>query len=159
MGESWRSWEYDFPPFFTLQPVDKTRLQQISGWSKVILAFCQAQNISSIDVNSSLFKNDKINRSLSSSDIHSIFEALVASGQLKCAHSGDKSKVIVLWKSISGWADTIYRTMQLALPRCLTLSMVMTQRRNHFTSKATSSSVKHYFIYNLLEKPKCFTTM
>ena len=86
MSETWRTWEYDFPPFFTLQPVEKTRAQQISAWAKVILAFCQAQNISSIDVNSSLFKNERISRSLSSSDISSIFESLVAAGQLKYAH-------------------------------------------------------------------------
>lgn len=112
MSETWRTWEYDFPPFFTLQPVEKTRAQQISAWAKVILAFCQAQNISSIDVNSSLFKNERISRSLSSSDISSIFESLVAAGQLKYAHNGDKSKVIVLWKSISSWADSIYAWAQ-----------------------------------------------
>ena len=74
MSTTWRTWEYDFPPFFTLQPVEKTRTQQINSWAKVILSYCESENISSLDITNKLFKNDKIDRALSNEDINQIFQ-------------------------------------------------------------------------------------
>ena len=109
---SWRTWEYDFPPFYTLQPVQKTRTQQINSWANIILAYCKSKNISTLDNTSKLFKNEKINRNLSNDAINQIFQELVKNGQLKFANNDDKNTVIVLWKSISTWAELIYSWAQ-----------------------------------------------
>lgn len=116
MSTTWRTWEYDFPPFFTLQPVEKTRTQQINSWAKVILSYCESENISSLDITNKLFKNDKIDRALSSEDINQIFHQLVKKGQLKYATdvngSEIKTTVIVLWNSVSTWANLIFEWAQ-----------------------------------------------
>ena len=116
MSSDWRTWEYDFPPFFTLQPVSQTRSQQINSWAKIILSYCKSNSISSIDITDKLFKNDKISRSLSNEEISTIYQELVKSGQLKYAKDlngiENKSSVIVLWKSVATWADLIFKWAQ-----------------------------------------------
>ena len=62
-------WQYEFPPFFTLQTNLDTRAKQIEAWCDLVLDFYRHQKIYSMDVNeaqsSPLFYNSKINRILS----------------------------------------------------------------------------------------------
>eukprot|EP01138_Halocafeteria_seosinensis_P003467 gb/GECG01003543.1/.p1 GENE.gb/GECG01003543.1/~~gb/GECG01003543.1/.p1 ORF type:complete len:117 (+),score=12.69 gb/GECG01003543.1/:1-351(+) len=57
---------YDFPPFFTIQPSDETRMKQLEQWRKFILHWVQhnaAKEAMLVDVHSfPLFKNDRIHR-------------------------------------------------------------------------------------------------
>ena len=105
----WKTWEHNFPPFFTLQPVQSTRNKQITSWGEIIKNYTKSKNISTIDLSCEIFKNNQINRSLSSNDIISIFKQLSNLEVVKFCQSAlnSKDKVIVLWRPLSAWADLI----------------------------------------------------
>lgn len=58
-------WQYDFPPFFTVQPNTDTRRKQLEAWCDLVLAYHRATKTYLLDVNeaqsSPLFCNSKIN--------------------------------------------------------------------------------------------------
>ncbi|CAK5075294.1 unnamed protein product [Meloidogyne enterolobii] len=58
-------WQYDFPPFFTLQPNLQTRDKQLKSWSRLVLDYCQFNKIYSANFeeisNSELFNNRRLN--------------------------------------------------------------------------------------------------
>lgn len=67
-GFQW-PWQYEFPPFFTLQPNSDTRSKQIEAWCDLVLAYYRANRTFIMDLNeaaqsSPLFYNSKINRIL-----------------------------------------------------------------------------------------------
>ena len=66
-GFQW-PWQYNFPPFFTIQPNLDTRSKQIDAWCSLVLEFHKHSKKYELDVKeataSSLFRNDKINRIL-----------------------------------------------------------------------------------------------
>jgi len=53
---------YDFPPFFTLQPVESTRTKQLQVWRRIILSwFSERPNENLLVLDSfNLFHNTKI---------------------------------------------------------------------------------------------------
>lgn len=59
-------WQYEFPPFFTLQTNLDTRSKQLEGWCDLVLAYYRHIKGFTMDVNeaqtSPLFNNAKINR-------------------------------------------------------------------------------------------------
>ncbi len=59
-------WQYDFPPFFTLQTNSDTRSKQTEAWCDLVLDYYRHIKSYSADVNealsSPLFYNSKINR-------------------------------------------------------------------------------------------------
>ena len=58
-------WQYDFPPFFTIQPNTDTRRKQLDAWCDLVLAYHRTTKSYLLDVNealsSPLFYNSKIN--------------------------------------------------------------------------------------------------
>ena len=62
-------WQYDFKPFYTIQPNLDTRTKQLEAWCELVLAYHQHTKAYVMDVNealsSELFYNAKINRILS----------------------------------------------------------------------------------------------
>ena len=75
----------NFPPFFTLQPVETTRLKQLSLWKKLIMDwFSKPENHSQQSVivldSFALFFNDKIDRRLNPEERIAVAEHLIASG-------------------------------------------------------------------------------
>ncbi|PWY97702.1 ESCRT-II complex, vps25 subunit [Testicularia cyperi] len=136
---------HSFPPFYTLQPNPTSRSQQLSQWRSLILDFCRHYRIftlsisptsasaasslsgapgvydaatsdsSASDPHRSLFKNSKIQRSLSTESIRTIFADLVSHKQAvwedvpasaKSTVSG--TRISVYWKTPQEWGDSIY---------------------------------------------------
>lgn len=104
-------WQYQFPPFFTLQLNPETRAKQVTAWKTLILSYCKKNKTYLLDVRESdqipLFNNSSINRKLEQSMIISILTELQKSGN---ASSLDKSKYRweIYWHTLSEWASIIY---------------------------------------------------
>ena len=79
-------WQYNFPPFFTLQPHPETRAKQVQAWKNLIIEYCKKGKLYMIDVRESsnlpVFNNSSINRKLEESVIISILSELQKSGHV-----------------------------------------------------------------------------
>ncbi|KAK0423565.1 hypothetical protein QR680_008212 [Steinernema hermaphroditum] len=104
-------WQYDFPPFFTLQPTLTTRDKQLEAWSRLILDYCQFHKIYSLDVieasNSELFNNIRLNRKLDSDGIVAVFEYLEHKQHVEWIDK-EKTRCHIYWRRPSEWGDLIY---------------------------------------------------
>ncbi|XP_056641410.1 vacuolar protein-sorting-associated protein 25 [Diorhabda sublineata] len=104
-------WQYNFPPFFTLQPHPETRAKQVTAWKSLILNYCEKTKTYTIDVRETnqnpLFNNTTINRKLEQDVIISILSELQKSGN---AAPVDKSKNRweIYWHTLEEWASIIY---------------------------------------------------
>lgn len=104
-------WQFDFPPFFTIQPNLATREKQLEAWSRLIIDYCQHNKIYSIDLDeiskSDLFNNTKLNRRLDSSGIRIVFDYLE---QQKHVEWKDKAKrrCNIYWRRPDEWGQLIY---------------------------------------------------
>lgn len=82
-------WQYDFPPFFTLQPNEETRRKQMDAWCQLVLSYFQNKKETNLDVSSlstthkDLFCNSKINRKANSQLIEAILNELYRRGNLE----------------------------------------------------------------------------
>ncbi|EYU29062.1 hypothetical protein ABFS82_05G113400 [Erythranthe guttata] len=101
---------FNYPPYFTLQPVRDTRDKQIQLWKELILDYCRTQKIFvvGLDEDFPLFSNPVIERSLSNEAREAFLSAVVSEGR---AEWTDKSrrKCLLLWHRIQDWADLIIR--------------------------------------------------
>lgn len=103
---------YSMPPFFTIQPVAETRAKQMKMWIDLIIAFQKANGRSEIntekDFGLPLFKNSKINRSLSVEGIRTVLEDMVARGY---GEWQDDNKIVcsTTERSVEDWAQLIYK--------------------------------------------------
>ncbi|KAL7150502.1 hypothetical protein ABFS83_05G116800 [Erythranthe nasuta] len=101
---------FNYPPYFTLQPVRDTREKQIQLWKELILDYCRTQKIFvvGLDEDFPLFSNPVIERSLSNEAREAFLSAVVSEGR---AEWTDKSrrKCLLLWHRIQDWADLIIR--------------------------------------------------
>ncbi|KAL0304912.1 UNVERIFIED_CONTAM: Vacuolar protein sorting-associated protein 25 [Sesamum angustifolium] len=70
---------FNYPPYFTLQPVRETREKQIQLWKELILDYCRTQKIFvvGLDEDFPLFSNPVIERSLSHEAREAFLSALV----------------------------------------------------------------------------------
>ncbi|XP_073051935.1 vacuolar protein sorting-associated protein 25-like isoform X2 [Primulina eburnea] len=101
---------FNYPPYFTLQPVRETRDKQIQLWKELILDFCRTQKIFSIGLEEDfpLFSNPGIERSLSHEAKEAFLSALVSEGRAEWLDKGNR-KCLILWHRIQDWADLILR--------------------------------------------------
>lgn len=101
---------FNYPPYFTLQPVRETREKQIQLWKELILEYCKTQKIFvvSLEEDFSLFSNPVIERSLSHEAREAFLSALVAEGRAEWLDKSHR-KCLVLWHRIQDWADIIVR--------------------------------------------------
>ncbi|KAK4364703.1 hypothetical protein RND71_016061 [Anisodus tanguticus] len=83
---------FNYPPYFTLQPMRETREKQIQLWKELIIDFCRTQKIFVIGLEEDfpLFSNPAIESRAEWMD----------KGHRKC---------LVLWHSIQDWADLIVK--------------------------------------------------
>ena len=85
---SW-PWQYNFPPFFTLQPNKETRRKQMDAWCQLVLGYFLSKKQTSVDISSlmtpqcELFNNPKINRKASPQLVQAIFDELHKRGNLE----------------------------------------------------------------------------
>ncbi|XP_055698509.1 vacuolar protein-sorting-associated protein 25 [Phlebotomus papatasi] len=108
MGEFEWPWEYNFPPFFTMQPHDKTREHQLKVWTDLVLKYQKHKNEAILTVNQDtpLFSNDTIKRQLSPDARLQILEELQKTGN--AAPLDKKTRWEIYWYTLDEWADKIY---------------------------------------------------
>lgn len=115
MSEIQWPWQYNFPPFFTLQPNEETRKKQLDAWRSLVLEYHKSSKSCILDVQeadgSPLFFNAVISRKLSPEGINAVLEFLQKNGN---AEPLDKTKVrwLILWHTLAEWADIIYQHAQ-----------------------------------------------
>ncbi|KAM3336579.1 hypothetical protein ACQJBY_030536 [Aegilops geniculata] len=99
---------FNYPPYFTLQPVRETREKQVQLWKELILDYCRSQKIYiiSLEEDFPLFSNPKIERSLSYEAKEAFLAALVSEGRAEWIDKGHK-KCLILWLRIQDWANYI----------------------------------------------------
>jgi ESCRT-II complex subunit VPS25 len=100
---------FNYPPYFTLQPVKDTREKQIQLWKELVLDYCRTQKIFIVEPeNFPLFTNSGIERSLSHEAREVFLSALVSEGRAEWMDKGHR-KCLVLWHRIQDWADLVLR--------------------------------------------------
>lgn len=104
-------WQYNFPPFFTLQPHTDTRTKQIALWKALVLDYCKATKQFILDVREvshhPLFNNSNINRKL---DIEFILAILSDMCRTENAAPIDKqqNRWEIYWHTLEEWGNIIY---------------------------------------------------
>lgn len=99
---------FNYPPYFTLQPVRDTRDKQVQLWKDLILDYCRTQKLFVIGLEEDfpLFLNPVIERSLSHEAREAFLSALVSEGRAEWLDKGHR-KCLILWHRIQEWADII----------------------------------------------------
>ncbi|XP_039142674.1 vacuolar protein sorting-associated protein 25-like [Dioscorea cayenensis subsp. rotundata] len=99
---------FNYPPYFTLQPVRETREKQVQLWKELILDYCRNQKVFVVGLEEDfpLFSNPVIERSLSHEAKVLFLSALVNEGRAEWMDKGHK-KCLILWMRIQDWADYI----------------------------------------------------
>ncbi|XP_068643542.1 vacuolar protein sorting-associated protein 25 [Aristolochia californica] len=99
---------FNYPPYFTLQPVRETRVKQVQLWKELILEYCRCQKIFVISIEEEfpLFSNPVIERSLNHEARKVFLSALVSEGRAEWMDKGHK-KCLILWQRIEDWANSI----------------------------------------------------
>ncbi|KAJ4962162.1 hypothetical protein NE237_022101 [Protea cynaroides] len=101
---------FNYPPYFTLQPLKDTQQKQVQLWKELILDYCRTQKIFVIGLEDDfpLFSNSAIERSLSHEARDIFLSGLVSDGRAEWMDKGHK-KCLILWLRIQDWADCILR--------------------------------------------------
>eukprot|EP00850_Spirogloea_muscicola_P019294 SM000187S03911 [mRNA] locus=s187:136779:138424:- [translate_table: standard] len=99
---------YNYPPYFTLQPVKDTREKQVQLWKELILQYCKQQKIFRVNLDEEfpLFVNQAIDRKLSNDAKVCFLAALVAEGRAEWLDKGHQ-KCLILWRRVEDWADIL----------------------------------------------------
>uniref|UniRef100_A0A8D9BIX8 Vacuolar protein-sorting-associated protein 25 n=1 Tax=Cacopsylla melanoneura TaxID=428564 RepID=A0A8D9BIX8_9HEMI len=115
MSEVQWPWQYNFPPFFTLQPNEETKKKQLEAWRDLVLEYVKKTKTCIVDVQEAdttpLFSNAAISRKLSLEGIQAVLEMLHQKGN---AEPIDKTKVrwYIYWHTLAEWADIFYQHAQ-----------------------------------------------
>lgn len=104
-------WEYNFPPFFTIQPNADTRNAQMQAWRSLVVGYCTSKKIYSMEVtdalNHPLFQNKQLGRGLSQEGLHEVLTDLQKHGHLEWADKR-KTKFLIHWKTVKQWSKILY---------------------------------------------------
>uniref|UniRef100_A0A3Q2ZZN5 Vacuolar protein-sorting-associated protein 25 n=1 Tax=Kryptolebias marmoratus TaxID=37003 RepID=A0A3Q2ZZN5_KRYMA len=106
-------WQYNFPPFFTLQPNVDTRQKQLAAWCSLVLSYCRHHKLYTLDVmeaqESPVFNNKKIERILiSNKHVCYVCLCLLTAGNLEWLDK-NKSRCLVMWRRPEEWGKLIYQ--------------------------------------------------
>lgn len=123
-------WQYNFPPFFTIQPNDETRRLQMDAWCDLILDHCRRNRIFSLNIGECLtrapFRNDSISRSLSEESLVTILADMVKRGRAEWVRSesesrtskkkdkdenGENSNCLIYWLKPDEWAKVVQKSV------------------------------------------------
>lgn len=100
---------FNFPPFFTLQPVQETREKQLALWRELILRYHTERKIKTLVVHDCpLWKNEAINRKLNRDEINTVLEDFCAHGHGEWLDEG-KTNCRILWRKPEQLATDIYQ--------------------------------------------------
>lgn len=97
---------FQFPPFFTLQPVPETRQKQLELWRSWLISQ-KVTTCGTADRDGPIFKNAAINRGLSDEGITTVLDFMVSSGHGFWMDSDNKSLCFLTTKTISQMADDL----------------------------------------------------
>lgn len=104
-------WQYEFPPFFTLQTTLVTREKQLEAWSGLVVDYCQFHKIYTLDVsdisNSELFVNTALNRKLPLEGVRAVFDYLEHKRHIDWLDKS-KNRCHIYWRRPEEWASLIY---------------------------------------------------
>uniref|UniRef100_A0A0R3RI65 Vacuolar protein-sorting-associated protein 25 n=1 Tax=Elaeophora elaphi TaxID=1147741 RepID=A0A0R3RI65_9BILA len=104
-------WQYEFPPFFTLQTTLITREKQLEAWSRLVVDYCQFHKIYTVDLadisNSELFVNNTLNRKLPLDGVRVVFDYLEHKRHIDWLDK-NKSRCHIYWRRPEEWAILIY---------------------------------------------------
>ena len=105
---------YHLPPFFTLQPHAAVRAKQLELWKQLISEYCSFHRLFIIDLTEEpLFRNGQLSRQLPFEARLALAEVLVTqqaalwADEVEAKEVPKKERLLVLWRSISAWADLI----------------------------------------------------
>lgn len=99
---------YDFPPFFTIQPVLTTREKQLELWRNLILQYHTVHKLKIMKVyDCPLWKNDNIHRQLKDDDIMIIVNDFCDHGHGEW-QDDSKTYCKILWRKPEQLAVDIY---------------------------------------------------
>lgn len=105
-------WQYNFPPFYTLQPNLDTRRKQIDAWTSLVLAYHRHHRNCVMDVSESqsspLFHNSSIDRRLTLDTIYIVLDELHKKGNIEWTDK-TKRQCIVMWRTPNEWGSLIYK--------------------------------------------------
>ncbi|CAJ0575574.1 unnamed protein product, partial [Mesorhabditis spiculigera] len=108
-------WQYDFPPFFTLQPVANTRQKQLEAWARLVIDYAQFNKIFTFDLNEAeqgeLFFNQKLNRRLDSEGVKAVFGYLEQKRHLDWTDP-DHTRCHIYWRTPEEWGTLIFEWAQ-----------------------------------------------
>jgi ESCRT-II complex subunit VPS25 len=104
-------WEYEFPPFFTIQPNLETRKMQLEAWRSLILDYCQHKKIQQLNLrefyNKPPFCNQSIDRRLSWESLQLIITSMVDRKYAEWL-GRDREECLVYSRPPEQWAQIIY---------------------------------------------------
>ncbi|KAF7488127.1 Vacuolar protein-sorting-associated protein 25 [Sarcoptes scabiei] len=109
-------WQYNFPPFFTIQPNDETRKLQMDAWCAIIMDHCRKNKIYELNISESLnappFRNDSIDRCLTEESLKSILDAIAERGRLEWIDVDGVKQCLIYWYKIEEWANIISKWVE-----------------------------------------------
>jgi len=100
---------WNFPPFFTLQPVAETKQKQIKLWTNLVLEWAKATNTWSLAVDSFPFwENSNIRRRLSPEGQEAVLSELVTEKHAEWQSEGEsQGHLRIMWRTVSEVADDL----------------------------------------------------
>ncbi|XP_067825009.1 vacuolar protein-sorting-associated protein 25 [Heptranchias perlo] len=105
-------WQYNFPPFYTLQPNVNTQHKQLAAWCSLVLSYLQYHKLYTIDVleaqESPLFNNKKIQRKFPIEAIQVVLEELRKKGNLEWIDK-NKTRCLIMWRRPEEWGKLLYQ--------------------------------------------------
>lgn len=104
-------WEYNFPPFFTIQPNLETRRAQLEAWRSLISDYCQHKNIHQLHlrdcINKPPFCNESIDRRLNLDALRLIINSLVEKRYAEWLSPKDRESCLIFSRPPEQWAKII----------------------------------------------------
>lgn len=104
-------WQFNFPPFFTIQPNLETRKIQLDTWSSLIIDYCCFKKLVSINlakmINEPIFYNKKIDRQLNKESLMLILDYMQNRGSIEWMNK-EKTDCFIYWKTAQEWSQIIY---------------------------------------------------
>ncbi|CCG82159.1 Vacuolar protein-sorting-associated protein 25 [Taphrina deformans PYCC 5710] len=107
---------HSFPPFFTRQPNVETFNSQRQQWAAIILEYYRHNKLFQLSlnaetINSALFTNRSIKRSLKLDTLMEIIEHMVAQNQAEWL-TKKKGDVLIYWRRPEDWAQALIKYVE-----------------------------------------------
>lgn len=106
---------YNFPPFWTIQPVQETKRRQFEMWLDLIMKYMKFKNETTLEIRNAikteLFNNPAIQRSLTANEVTLLINELVQRQNAEWIDAEHK-KCKIIWRKADEWAAVIYKWAQ-----------------------------------------------